>query len=105
MSIDDILDQFKDLNHVYNDCTKIDLLRNMLEMYAREIVFGSECETCNDNLISVQKEPKTGQWIYCYTNGFGRQILKCSKCGFKGDALGFNYCPNCGQPKMEEVKE
>lgn len=50
MSIDDILDQFKDLNHVYNDCTKMDLLRNMLEMYAREIAFGSECETCNDDL-------------------------------------------------------
>lgn len=51
MTIDDILDQFKDINHVYNDWTKIDLLRNMLEMYAREIVFGSEC---NDDLNNLK---------------------------------------------------
>lgn len=52
----------------------------------------------------AKPESKIGQWIYCYTNGFGRQILKCSKCGFKGDTLGFNYCPNCGQPKMQEAQ-
>ena len=48
------------------------------------------------NTPPVKPEQKIGRWIYYYTNGFGRQILKCSKCGFKGDALGFKYCPNCG---------
>ena len=55
-------------------------------------------------LPPVTLAEKVGQWIYYYTNGFGRQILKCSKCNFKGDTLDFKYCPNCGA-KMEEVKE
>lgn len=50
--------------------------------------------------LCAEQEPKTGHWIYCYTNGFGRKICKCSKCNWDGDTTGYKYCPNCGA-KME----
>ena len=30
-----------------------------------------------NKLPSVNPQPMTGHWIYCYTNGFGRKIYKC----------------------------
>lgn len=32
----DILEYFKDLNHVYNDCTKLDTLSKMLDEFKKE---------------------------------------------------------------------
>lgn len=61
-------------------------------------------KTCYKMCDRWKAKQKMGNWIYCYTNGFGRQILKCSKCSFRGDALGFKYCPYCGA-KMQEVEE
>lgn len=53
-----------------------------------------------DTIKALEQEPKTGHWIYCYYNGFGRKICKCSKCNWAGDTTGYKYCPNCGA-KME----
>ena len=39
-------------------------------------------------------EPKQGEWIEMYRNGFGNMICMCSKCNFH--ATKSNYCPNCG---------
>lgn len=39
-------------------------------------------------------EPKRGEWIQMYRNGFGNMICMCSKCNFH--ATKSNFCPNCG---------
>ncbi len=56
------------------------------------------------NLPSVTPHQKTGRWI-----NIDETHSKCDRCGAvfeiasgNGDV---NYCPNCGQPKMQEVEE
>lgn len=39
-------------------------------------------------------EPKRGEWIERYINGFGNRICMCSKCNFQAERN--NFCPNCG---------
>ena len=41
--IDRILDEFKDINYAYNDCTKVDTLKSMLSD-AVEVVRCGECK-------------------------------------------------------------
>lgn len=43
---------------------------------------------------SLTIEPKRGEWIEMYRNGFGNMICMCSKCSFH--ASKSLYCPNCG---------
>lgn len=81
ISIDKILDEFKDINYAYNDSSKFDTLKRMLN----EAV-----------------EPVHGEWIEEY-DGFDFNAT-CSRCG--GEALikeggshdhaYSRYCPNCG---------
>lgn len=39
-------------------------------------------------------EPKRGEWVEMYRDGFGNMICMCSKCNFH--ASRSCYCPNCG---------
>lgn len=48
-------------------------------------------------------EPKHGEWIEMYRNGFGNMICMCSKCNFH--ATKSNFCPNCGADMRERVSE
>ena len=75
----DIFEYFKDLNHIYNDCTKLDTLSKMLDEF--------------------EKEEPVAQWIE-YPNGIFAHLI-CSNC-LSGAPLNCktNYCPSCGK-KME----
>lgn len=48
-----------------------------------------------------------GEWAHTHsTENFWTEVWKCSYCGFEdynGD--GFDFCPNCGQPKTNEAVE
>ena len=69
-----ILEYFKDINLVYNDCTRYDTLKMMLDKLT---------------------ERPTGEWV---DNATGDQFM-CSCC--KNDVLlDYDYCPHCGS-KME----
>lgn len=46
-------------------------------------------------------EPKRGEWIEMYRNGFGNMICMCSKCNFH--ATKSNFCPNCGADMRERI--
>lgn len=83
IEVSDILNYFKDINSYYNDCTRYDTLKRMLE----DIV----AETKED------AERKTGLWI-----DRNDSVATCSVCGNRwGLYKLLNYCPNCGA-KMEE---
>ena len=77
MTIEEILNTFSDINYAYNDCTKYDTLKRMLE-----------------ELTSVTPQQKVGRWI---TSHIPESVLcECSECGFTCGAYSFNYCPECG---------
>lgn len=73
MTREEILQAFDDINFVYNDCTRYDTLKRMLEELT---------------------ERKRGEWIH-YDDGDFDYDYKCSLCGY---AVWDNsdYCPNCG---------
>ena len=48
-------------------------------------------------------EPKRGEWIEMYRNGFGSMICMCSKCNFQVQRS--NFCPNCGADMREREGE
>lgn len=64
-------------------------------------------------------ESKAGRWIIKDGKEQGYDIagiktwyvqIMCDKCGFiktviEGRTEQYHYCPNCGQPKMQEVEE
>jgi len=82
IEVSDILNYFKDINSYYNDCTRYDTLKRMLE----DII----AETKED------AERKTGRWIDDEGNAAtGEYCATCSACGEWSEYLTA-YCPNCG---------
>ncbi len=87
IEISDILDYFKDINSMYNDCLRHDSLKRMLE----DLV----AETRED----VELERKTGRWNKISPAG----IYECSECGknvMTADIEAYEFCHGCGC-KME----
>ena len=125
MSREKILKYFKDINHAYNDCTRYDTLKRMLDelqepcgdAISRQAVaqvllkyahstegkaFAEFLVSQINDLPSVTPQQRTGRWI---TSHIPESMLcECSECGFTCGAYSFNYCPNCGC-KMQEVEE
>ena len=125
MSREKILKYFKDINHAYNDCTRYDTLKRMLDelqepcddAISRQAVaqvllkyahrtegkaFAEFLVSQINDLPSVTQQQRTGRWI---TSHIPESMLcECSECGFTCGAYSFNYCPNCGC-KMQEVEE
>lgn len=95
MTKEKILQEFSDINHVYNNCTRYDTLKHML-----------------DELT----EPKTGRWIEPQQDdGMSDPIyyqVRCSECGFDLDPQTWHmelhqygadkYCPKCGAKMVDE---
>lgn len=76
---EEILEYFKDINFVYNDCTRFDTLKRMLG--------------------ELEQEQRTGHWID--VDGI---FFKCSECdAYRKMMPAYKeyYCPNCGA-KMAE---
>ena len=76
MTREEILQAFDDINFVYNDCTKYDTLKRMLEELT---------------------ERKRGEWII----QDGKVV--CSEC-FEPN-FETNYCPNCGSEMRGDEDE
>ena len=69
--------------------------------------------------LGKAEQQKMGRWITKDGKEQGYDIagvktwyvqIMCDKCGFiktaiEGHTGQYNYCPNCGQPKMQEVEE
>lgn len=85
IEVSDILNYFKDIDSYYNDCTRYDTLKRMLE----DIV----AETKED------AERKKGKWILITDNN--GQHFVCDECGEWKYHQKQNFCGNCGL-KMEE---
>ena len=124
MTRDEILEYFKDINHAYNDCTRYDTLKCMLDelqepcddAISRQAVldlpkntergFGGKILEQSINIEYIKALPpvtpseKVGQWI-----SIGDFECRCSECHlwcYKRNRS--RYCPSCGA-KMQEVKE
>lgn len=82
MTKEEILHTFSDINYYYNNSTKHDTLKRML-----------------DELSGIQL--KIGKW-QCVLRG-DWIYEQCSSCGSIQDARS-NYCPVCGA-KMEESED
>lgn len=54
-------------------------------------------------LPPVTPQPKMGRWIRV-TDRSGHLVWECDKCGWQ-QRYNTNFCPDCGQPKMQKVKE
>ena len=65
IEISDILDYFKDINSMYNDCLRHDSLKRMFE----DLV----AETRED----VELERKTGEWIPCVDGNEPKANAEC----------------------------
>lgn len=129
MTREEILQTFSDINYAYNNSSKYDTLKRMLdeltepceEAISRKAVLNTldnmddvldedrtveiykmlltECVTV---LPSVTPKPKTGHWIYTgdyLTDG----MLKCSECGEEIDVSEsyYDFCPVCGCRMVE----
>ena len=125
MSREKILKYFKDINHAYNDCTRYDTLKRMLDelqepcddAISRQAVLNEIYNTDGisniyfhlaDEIIAlppVTPAEKVGQWT---EGGFDFNYWTCSKCKYQPNndysKPSYNYCPNCGA-KMQEVGE
>ena len=80
MNIDEILKEFEDINHMYNNSSKLDTLKMMLEELG---------------------QTNTAEWKIV-----GKTTLhyECSKCGGAGDKWD-KYCKHCGRKMTNAVAE
>ena len=133
MTKQDILEYFKDINHAYNDCTRYDTLKRMIDelqepctnAISRQAVLERAINApiakvvTEDKVIyrkiifadDVEKLPpvtpveKVGHWIKIIGENGVTSAVRCSECGFEDNRyMLFRYCPTCGT-KMEEVEE
>ena len=117
MTKQEILEYFKDINHAYNESTRLDDLSHMLDeliqsnsdedYISREWVLEHQRIVVDDDGImlpvvdvsivkkapSIQSKAKMGHWIYRVV-GICRYV-SCSECN-KMQVDKSNYCPNCG---------
>ena len=79
-----ILEEIKDINYAYNDCSKYNTIKNLLD--------------------EMEEERKKGKW-----NFIGNNMYECTNCrrvytvrqfeamrNYNRDPLNPNFCPNCG---------
>lgn len=86
----DIPDEIIKTGNIANDCIKY---------------FECCSPTLLETLRSAMPAQRTGKWIKTrirISSGDFTRGVKCSKCGYKTIVDDFKYCPNCGNPKMEE---
>lgn len=86
-----ILAEIKDINYAYNDCSKYNTIKYLLEEMEEE-----------------REERKKGEWINegFYGEGHSQCAIRCSNplCNFHfiGYITDYNYCPHCGSYNREE---
>lgn len=76
-----ILKEIKDINYAYNDCSKYETIKNLLE--------------------EMEVGRKKGKWI---EDGYFRSPCVCSYCGMDGNRY-YSYCPYCGADMREEEED
>ena len=130
MTKEKIIDYFKDINVAYNECTRYDSLKHMLDelegpcedcvskqavaeillKYAHSEVgkrFAEFLVSQINALPPVTSQPKTGHWIERIErddwNDYEEVWYECNQCHLVSGRAS-NYCPNCGA-KMQEVEE
>lgn len=113
MTKNEILEYFKDINHAYNDCTRYDTLKRMLdelqepceevisrqavlaEMYKRKENGDAITAGFIKNLPPVTPAEKVGHWISNAEDDLKISEYTCSNCkGLSGEDSDF--CPKCG---------
>lgn len=110
MTKKDILDYFKDIDAMYNDCTKHDTLKRMLDKLqepcndaiSRQAVL-NEIYNLADKIIalpSVTPAEKVGYWR---DTGSGQECSECGEIQYGYDSFR-KYCANCGA-KMQEDED
>ena len=87
MTKEEILQTFSDINYAYNNCSKYDTLKRMLDELTED----------------MPSKQKMGHWKRISMDKYVQHAMafyRCSECG--EDIIGeHNYCPYCGA-KMEE---
>ena len=80
----EILEVFKDINYAYNDCTRYDTLKRMLDELTADVRENVKGEWISDRLIT--------------TSGGTYGVKRCSNCEhyYQDIINNWNYCPNCG---------
>lgn len=97
MTKQQILDHFKDINHVYNECTRYDDLKRMLDELEEE----HEAEWIQSDW---DKKHATDDRTVC--SNCGREYTDYIY-GYEWDMTGElpKYCPNCGHKMKNATKE
>ena len=91
---------------MFNTLTFPDTMEEFIERY--KVIKGEKNLYCDGvEFIPVFRmkewvkrlQPRKGEWIKTYRNGFGNLIGYCNRCGRRYPVN--NFCPNCGL-RMEE---
>ncbi len=79
------------------------------KMKERDEELSSICPKDIRELPPVTPQPKMGKWIKTslteVSGGDFKRGFKCSHCGYVIVTNDFNFCPNCGEAKIQEVEE
>lgn len=74
-----ILDVIKDINYAYNDCSKYDTIKNLLEEMEEE----------------MEEERKKGKWEMKWHIIYHTELPRCTACE-RFVAYKTDFCPHCG---------
>ena len=115
MTRDEILEYFKDINHAYNDCTRYDTLKRMLDelqepcadAISRQAALNEIYNTDGisniyfrlaDKIIAlppIKPTEKAGHWISNAEDDLKISEYTCSNCKGLSDEDS-DFCPKCG---------
>jgi len=71
-------------------------------IHMQKYVFASALNTIRGNLRTfptIEPEQKTGHWEIYTISMLDGEDVRCPKCGQRGCAPYWEYCPNCGEKK------
>lgn len=96
-----ILEYFKDINLVYNDCTRYDTLKMMLDKLT-ERPTGEWKETGKRMFIDLEDAKRQYKELgYPHRNYISMVCSECHKTTMVDNSIEYKYCPHCGA-KMKE---
>lgn len=96
MTTEEILRMFSDINYAYNDCSKYDSLKRMLNDLTEQE--SGEWIDCGKQMI-INLENAREQYSvlgYPHRNELRLQCSSCGKITLVDESIVYEFCPHCG---------